>query len=119
MVNAHIVYQTGTNKTIQIKKFREILVPEWSDVSSENTVPDNHRRKTKKVSHHLEIRKNQEGKPIRMMCTLCYEKKRQTVACDGTRKTFKKLQHIVRSAQNHPKCICNVFLTNTMRYSIM
>ncbi|XP_076476109.1 uncharacterized protein LOC143302922 [Bombus vancouverensis nearcticus] len=79
ITNAHIVYQTATNKKIPIRKFREILVSEWLDVSSENTVPDNYREKTK-VSHHLEIRKNQQGKPIRRMCALCYKKKRQTVA---------------------------------------
>ena len=38
VVNALIVYQTATNKNIQINKFREILASEWSDVSSENTV---------------------------------------------------------------------------------
>ena len=37
-VNALIVYQTATNKNIQINKFREILASEWSNVSSENTV---------------------------------------------------------------------------------
>ena len=74
IVNARIVYQTAANKKIQIRKFREILVSEWSDVSSENAVLDNHRKKPKKVSHHLEIRKNQQGKPVRRMCVLCYEK---------------------------------------------
>ncbi|KOX79355.1 hypothetical protein WN51_09193 [Melipona quadrifasciata] len=53
----------------------ELLVREL--LYSENIRPNNERRKTKKVSHHLEIRKNQQGKPIRRMCILCYQKKRE------------------------------------------
>ena len=90
IVNAHIVQQTATSKEIQIGKFRQILVYQWSDVSSENTAPDDHRKKTKKVSHHLEIRKNQQGKPIRRMCTLRYEKKRHSVARQEARRNVKK-----------------------------
>ena len=90
IVNAHIVRQTATSKKIQIRKFRGILVYQWSDVSSENTAPDDHRKKTKKVSHHLEIRKNQQGKPIRSMCTVCYEKKSRTVAREEARKNVKE-----------------------------
>nr|XP_033200073.1 uncharacterized protein LOC117162310 [Bombus vancouverensis nearcticus] len=96
IVNAHTVYQIATNKKILIRQFREILVYEWSNVSSENTVCvfdkivfDNHRKKTKKVTHHLGIRKNQEGKHIRM-CTLCYKKKRQTVSREEARKNIKR-----------------------------
>ena len=44
----------------------------------------------KKVSHHLEIHKNQQGSPIRRMRALCYEKKRQTVAHQIARKKIKK-----------------------------
>ena len=92
IVNAHIVQQTATSKEIQIRKFRQILVYQWSDVSSENTAPDDHRKKTKKVSRHLEIRKNQQGKPIRSMCTLCYEKKSQTVAREEARRNVKETE---------------------------
>ena len=84
IVNAHIVYQRATITKIEIRQFRELLVTEW--LSSENTVPDNNRNKTKKVSHHLEIRKNQQDKPIRRMCALCYQKKRQTVERQEARK---------------------------------
>ena len=100
-------------KKIPIRKFREILVSEWFNVFSENSVSGNHRKKTKKVPHHLVIRKNQEGKPIRRMCTLCYKKKKQTVSREEATKNIKKT-----TTQNHPKCVWNV-LTNTMRYSIM
>ena len=48
IVNAHIVYQTATNKKIQIRKFREILVYQWCGASSENTVSDNHRKKRRR-----------------------------------------------------------------------
>ncbi|CAD1474232.1 unnamed protein product, partial [Heterotrigona itama] len=77
IVNAHIVYQRATNKKIEIRKFRELYVTEW--LTSENTIPDDNRNKTKKISHHLEIRKNQQDdKSIRRLCALCYKKKRQT-----------------------------------------
>ncbi|CAK9817913.1 hypothetical protein ANTQUA_LOCUS9598 [Anthophora quadrimaculata] len=55
-VSINIVYQKATSKKMEIRKFRELLVTEW--LSSENTIPDNKRNKMKKVSHHLEIRKN-------------------------------------------------------------
>lgn len=109
IVNAHIVYQTATNKKIQIRKFREILVSEWSDVSSENTVPDNHRKKTRKVFHHLEIRKNQQGKPIRRMCALCYEKKRQTVGRQEARKNVKKTTTYCSKCSKSPQMCLECF----------
>lgn len=88
IVNAHIVYQRATNKKIEIRKFWKLLITEW--FSSENTMPDNNRNKTKQVSHHLEICKNQQDKPIRRMCALCYQKKKQTVERQEARKNVKK-----------------------------
>ncbi|KAK1120222.1 hypothetical protein K0M31_012589 [Melipona bicolor] len=71
-------------------KIWELLVREL--LYSENTRPDNERKKTKKVSHHLEIRKNQQGKLIRRMCVLCYQKKRQILERQEAREN-EKLEH--------------------------
>ena len=109
IVNAHIVQQTATSKEIQIRKFRQILVYQWSDVSSENTAPDDHRKKTKKVSHHLQIRKNQQGKPIRSRCPLCYEKKRQTVAREEARKNVKETETCCSKLPKSPEMCLECF----------
>ncbi|XP_043587347.1 uncharacterized protein LOC122569810 [Bombus pyrosoma] len=109
IVNAHVVYQTATNRKIQIRKFREILVSEWSDMSLENTVPDNHRKRANKVSHHLQIRKNQQDKPIRRMCTLRYEKKRQTVARQEARKNVKKIETYCSKCPKSPEMCLECF----------
>ena len=82
IVNAHIVYQKATNKKIEIRKFRELLVTELL-----SSVNDNNKNKTRRnVSHHLDIRKNQHGKPGRRMCALCYQNKRQTAERQEARK---------------------------------
>ncbi|KAI4474904.1 hypothetical protein M0802_015383 [Mischocyttarus mexicanus] len=70
VVNAHIVYQRVKNKKIGTRKLRELLVAEC--LSSENST------KARNVSHKLEIRTNQQGKPKRRTCDLCYQKRRQT-----------------------------------------
>ena len=89
IVNAHIVYQKATNKKIEIRKFRELLVTEL--LSSVNAMSDNNKNKTKwNESHHLDIRKNQHGKHVRRMCALCYQKKRQTAERQEARKNIKK-----------------------------
>ncbi|KAI4485552.1 hypothetical protein M0802_012742 [Mischocyttarus mexicanus] len=84
VVNAHIVYQRATQKKIEIRKFREFLVAEW--LSSKNTVPNTNRHERRNLSHHLEIRKNQQGKPVRRMCVLCYQKKRKNVGRQQAKK---------------------------------
>ena len=104
IANAHIVYQAVTNKKIPIRKFREILVSEWLDISSENTVPDNYR-----VSHHLEIRKNQQGKPIRRIYALCYKKKRQNVARQEARINVKKTTTYCSKCPEKPQMCLECF----------
>ncbi|KOX75150.1 hypothetical protein WN51_14297 [Melipona quadrifasciata] len=60
---------SNTSPGDESQKLRwELVVRELS--YSENVRPDNERKKVKKVSHHLEIRKNQQGKPIGRM-TFC------------------------------------------------
>lgn len=88
IVNAHIVYQRATNKKIEITKFRELLVTEL--LSPENVMPDNNRKKPRNVLHHLEVRKNQQGKAIRRMCVLCYQKKRRTAERQEAKRNVKK-----------------------------
>ena len=109
IVNDHIVYQKATNKKIEIRKFRELLVTEW--LSSENAMPDNNRNKTRtNVSHYLEICKNQQGKSIRRMLppALCYQKKRQTAERQEARKNVKKTttycSHCPKSPQMCLEC---------------
>ncbi|KAK1117351.1 hypothetical protein K0M31_016723 [Melipona bicolor] len=46
------------------------------------------------------------NKPIRRMCVLCYQKKRQILERQQARKKCKKkLQHIVKIVQNYHKCV--------------
>ncbi|XP_031848017.1 uncharacterized protein LOC116433736 [Nomia melanderi] len=107
IVNAHIVYQRATNKKIKIRKFRELLVTEW--LSSENTMPDNNKNKTKKMSHYLEIRKNQQDKPIRRTCALCYQRNRQTVERKEARKNVKKITTYGSNCPNTPQVCLKCF----------
>ena len=116
IVNAHIVYQTATNKKIQIRKFREILVYQWCDASSENTMSDNHRKKTKKVSHYLEIRKNKQDKSIRMYI-LGYEKKRQIVARQEARENVKKIKTYCSKCPKSPQMCLQCFNESTTGYA--
>ena len=117
IVNAHIVYQTATNKKIQIRKFREILVYQWCDASSENTMSDNHRKKTKKVSHYLEIRKNKQDKSIRRMYILGYEKKRQIVARQEARENVKKIKTYCSKCPKSPQMCLQCFNESTTGYA--
>lgn len=82
IVNAHIVYQKATNKKIEIRKFRELLVTELLSSVNENNKNEIRRN----VTHHLDVRKNQHGKPVRRMCALCYKNKRQTAERQEARK---------------------------------
>ncbi|CAK9796923.1 PiggyBac transposable element-derived protein 4 [Anthophora quadrimaculata] len=107
IVNAHIVYQRATNKKIEIRKFRELLVTEL--LSPENAMPDNHRKKPRNMSHHLEIRKNQQGKPIRRMCALCYQKKRQTAERQEAKKNVKKTTTYCSSCPKSPQMCLECF----------
>ncbi|XP_033199970.1 uncharacterized protein LOC117162215 [Bombus vancouverensis nearcticus] len=104
-----VSYATTIRKSIKWYRklaLRESLVSEWS---SENTVPDNHRKKTTKVAHHLEIRKNLEGKPIRRMCTLCYKKKRQTVSREEARKNMKRTTTYCSKCPKSPQMCLECF----------
>ncbi|XP_029054531.2 piggyBac transposable element-derived protein 4-like [Osmia bicornis bicornis] len=84
VVNAHVVYQKATNKNIQIRKFRELIVREW--LESENARP----QAVHKASHRLQIRKNPQGKSIRRMCVRCYTKQRETLQRQDARKNVQK-----------------------------
>ncbi|XP_015440316.1 PREDICTED: uncharacterized protein LOC107195061 [Dufourea novaeangliae] len=106
-VNAHIVYQRATQKKIEIRKFRELLITEW--LSSENTMPDTNRHKRRKVSHHLEIRKNQQNKPVRRMCVLFYQQKRQTVERQQARKNVKKTTTYCLNCPKSPQMCLDCF----------
>ncbi|CAK9810760.1 PiggyBac transposable element-derived protein 4 [Anthophora quadrimaculata] len=97
----------ATNKKIEIRKFRELLVTEL--LSPENAMPDNHRKKPRNMSHHLEIRKNQQGKPIRRMCALCYQKKRQTAERQEAKKNVKKTTTYCSSCPKSPQMCLECF----------
>ncbi|KAK1120072.1 hypothetical protein K0M31_020496 [Melipona bicolor] len=85
----------------------ELLVREL--LYSENTRPDNERKKTKKVSHHLEIHKNQQGKPIGRICVLCYQKKRQLLERQEARKNVKKTTTYCQNCPKLPQMCLNCF----------
>ncbi|XP_043262470.1 piggyBac transposable element-derived protein 3-like [Colletes gigas] len=104
IVNAHIVYQRATNKKIEIRKFRELLVAEW--LSPENAT---HRNKTRNVFHKLEIRRNQQGKPIRRMCALCYQKRRQTAERQEAKKNVKKTTTYCFNCPKYPQMCLECF----------
>ncbi|XP_017795921.1 PREDICTED: piggyBac transposable element-derived protein 4-like [Habropoda laboriosa] len=55
-----VSYATNIRKTIRYND-----ITEW--LSSKDTVPNPNRPKRRNLSHHLEIRKNQQGKPVRKM----------------------------------------------------
>ncbi|XP_017759096.1 PREDICTED: uncharacterized protein LOC108550015 [Eufriesea mexicana] len=57
---------------------------EW--LESENAWP----QAIKKATHHLQIRKNLQGKSIRRMCVRCYAKQRQTLERQDARKNVQK-----------------------------
>ena len=109
IVNAHIVYQTATNKKNTDKKisgnsrFRMVRC-----VIGKILCPTNI-GKNEEGSHHLEIRKNQQGKPIRRMCTLCYEKKRQIVARQEARKNVKKTKTYCSKCPKSPQMCLECF----------
>ncbi|XP_048508002.1 piggyBac transposable element-derived protein 4-like [Athalia rosae] len=84
VVNAHVVYQKATNRNIQIRKFRELIVREWCE--SENARP----QAVKKAPHRLQIRKNPQGKSIRRMCVRCYAKQRETLERQDAKKNVRK-----------------------------
>ncbi|CAK9832747.1 PiggyBac transposable element-derived protein 4 [Anthophora retusa] len=107
IVNAHIVYQRATNKKIEIRKFRELLVAEW--LPSENATLDNNRNKIKNVSHNLEIHTNQQGKPIRRMCALCYQKRRQTAERQEAKKNVKKTKTYCSNCSKSPQMCLQCF----------
>nr|XP_012152967.1 PREDICTED: piggyBac transposable element-derived protein 3-like [Megachile rotundata] len=107
IVNAHIVYQRATQKKIHIRKFRELLVTEW--LSSKDTVPNPNRPKRRNLSHHLEIRKNQQGKPVRKMCVLCYKKKRKMVERQQARKNLKKTTTYCLNCPKSPQMCLDCF----------
>uniref|UniRef100_A0A182KB20 DDE_Tnp_1_7 domain-containing protein n=1 Tax=Anopheles christyi TaxID=43041 RepID=A0A182KB20_9DIPT len=64
VVNAHIVFQKATNIKIHIRTFREMLVKVW--LEEDNSTPvQNKAKKPRKTIHHLEVRNNQQGNPVR------------------------------------------------------
>ncbi|XP_014484795.1 PREDICTED: piggyBac transposable element-derived protein 4-like [Dinoponera quadriceps] len=107
VVNAHIVYQRVKNKKMEIRKFRELLVAEW--LSPENSTLDDNRTKTRNVSHKLEIRTNQQGKPVRRMCVLCYRKRRQTAERQEAKKNVKKTTTYCSNCPNSPQMCLQCF----------
>ncbi|CAK9820280.1 hypothetical protein ANTPLA_LOCUS10533 [Anthophora plagiata] len=105
-----VSYATNIRKTI--KWYRKLaiyllLVTEW--LSSKDTVPNPNRPKRRNLSHHLEIRKNQQGKPVRKMCVLCYKKKRKMVERQQARKNLKKTTTYCLNCPKSPQMCLDCF----------
>jgi hypothetical protein len=106
VVNALTIYEIVTNKKMNIRKFREMLIGKLFELS------DNGNRSSSSfcVSRHsISVRRDESGKTIRRACKQCYADRSLAVGRSLTRKNTKKTTTYCPNCPDQPQLCLECF----------
>lgn len=107
VVNVLVLYKIVIKKTVNIRRFRELIAAKLLELSENTTKPSVRQRK-----HYIAVRKNNLGKSIIRACKRYYSNKRYEMDRSKARANLKKPKTFCPGCPDQPQ-LCNVLMFYT------
>lgn len=104
IVNALVVYKIVTKKTVNIRRFRELIAAKLLGLSEDLTLPS-----VRRNTHCIAVRRNNLGKSLRRACKRCYANKREELERSKARANLKKPTTFCPSCPGQPQLCSECF----------